>query len=74
MTGDDIKQIAQNADQLIQIIQNIKGNVVGSEKNKVAVNSDINEPCFEEENEEDCTYELIAPESEREKKDPNNWW
>ena len=64
MTAVDIKQIAENADSLIKIIQNIKEGAVGGPSQPVSgttsgsgapqKNSDI-EPCFEEENEEDCT-------------------
>lgn len=86
MTQDHIKQIAENADQLISIIQTIKekSNPItavraGKQRPLTSVTGgNINEPCIEDENEEDCTYEVIDTERLNREKEKNDgegtWW
>eukprot|EP00347_Sterkiella_histriomuscorum_P004051 403361932 len=86
MTEKDIEQIAENADTLIQIIQNIKNTSTKDEpvqaqtqsKTMFQRNSILNrqrsniaeEPCFEEDEEDECTQEegLNVLESQRSKR------
>lgn len=75
MTEDHIKQIADNADQLIQIIQNIK------DKNTKPSKINRSDCIEEEESDQDCTYEIINTGRVTKKEDAiedggksGSWW